>query len=288
MFEISLWLIFVLIAALVRGLNSFLVKVISHKELDSSSIFLIQMCIASIVLLFFIDFNKLEILYTTPIMLYTSIIGLSLFYHKKLSVLVLKDVSSTIMFISTRVFPSILLLFISIFLFGDSLTIMELVGLGVGVLTLLFLYDPTDTAKEGSNFKRGIFYLSGNIITGTLLIVFIALSISIDILYTLFLYSFFCFLFFSIESIYTKKFTFTNLKNLENIRFGALFALFFTIANYFLFLALDLGNIAIVYKIFSFEIFIPIVLSMILYKEKITIKKIVAISLAILSIVFFI
>lgn len=288
MLEIPLWFIFASLAAFVRGSNSFLVKVISHKDLDSSTIFLIQMFIASIILVFYIDFDTFHILYTTPILIYTFLIGLLLFFHKKLSVLTLKDVSSSIMFISTRIFPAIFLLFISIFLFYENLKTFELIGLLLGIITFIFLYDPTDTAKKNSNFKRGIKYLSLNIITGTLLIVFIKYAISINVLYTLFLYSSFCFLFFYLEGLYKRKIYFQNIKNKQNMLYGFLFALFFIISNYFLFLALNLANTAVVYKIFSYEIFIPIILSIIFYKEKITIRKLIAIILTVVSLLFFI
>ena len=47
------------------------------------------------------------------------------------------------------------------------------------------------------------------------------------------------------------------------------------------------GNVAIVYKIISYSLFIPIILSIIFYKEKVTPKKMIAFLLTILSIALF-
>jgi uncharacterized membrane protein len=56
---------------------------------------------------------------------------------------------------------------------------------------------------------------------------------------------------------------------------------------FLLFTALPLFNTTVIYKIYSFEIFIPIILSFIFYKEKLTLRKIIAFILTFVSIWFF-
>ncbi|MCD5380450.1 hypothetical protein LR004_00850, partial [Candidatus Gracilibacteria bacterium] len=48
------------------------------------------------------------------------------------------------------------------------------------------------------------------------------------------------------------------------------------------------GDLAIVYKILSYSLFIPIILSVIVYKEKIGIRQIIAFILTVISILLFI
>ncbi len=285
--EVELWLVYVLIAALFRGGASFITKIISYKNLDSSSIFQIQMFLASLILIFFINKDSLILLYKTPILIYTFLIGMTLFFFKKNTVQVLKDISSSIAFISTRIFPTLLLLIASFILFQKALTIKELIGLLLGILTFVFLYDKTDTAKKDSNFFRGIQRLIVNILLGTFMIIFIKYSILIDINLTLFLYSFFCFCFFFGESISQKSINFSKLTSNQNLSYGFLLGIGFCIANYFLFKALKIANTAVVYKIFSYEIFVPIILSILFFNEKITIRKSIAFILTILSLFFF-
>ena len=81
-----------------------------------------------------------------------------------------------------------------------------------------------------------------------------------------------------------------NLKMIPNIKdhllfVGAGFLNFLSIS--FVFLAFIEGSLSIVYKIISYSIFIPILLSVIFYKEKITIRKTFAFALTIISLWFF-
>ena len=285
--EIPLWFIFAIVALIFRGLGSFCLKVISHKDLDSNFIFLVQMFLATFLLSFFIDYKNLDVLIDSYILLYTGAVGLLLFFHKKISILVLKDVSSSMVFISSRIFPTLLLLVFSMFIFQEFLSSKEIIGILVGILTFVFLYDNKDIAKESSDFKRGIVNLGLLVFTGAFLIVMIKLAVQIDVILSLFLYSVFCFLFFLIEAIFKNSIAFKKINNSTNSFYGLLLAICFCVANYFLFKALQIANTAVVYKIFSYEIFIPIVLSILFFDEKVTFRKIIAFILTVLSLFFF-
>jgi uncharacterized membrane protein len=63
---------------------------------------------------------------------------------------------------------------------------------------------------------------------------------------------------------------------------------FFYCSALFNTLAFQQWDVAIVYKIISYSLFIPIILSVIFYKEKITVKKWVAFLLTIVSILLFV
>lgn len=285
---LPIWFIYVIIALIFRGVSSLLTKIISHKNLDASSIFLIQTFISSIILLFVIDYSKFHLLFKTPILIYTILIGFLLYLHKKIGVLVLKDISASIMFISSRIFPTLLILIISMILFKEYLTRNELIGLILGITTFIFLYDTKDTSEKNSNFYRGIRNLIFHIIIGAALIILIKLSVNIDLKISLLLYSVFAFLFFFLEASYKNKIKLKILKKKENINFAIALAINFCILNYSLFVALSLANTAIIYKIYSYEIFIPIIYSILFLNEKLTLRKMIAFILTILSLMFFI
>ena len=65
-------------------------------------------------------------------------------------------------------------------------------------------------------------------------------------------------------------------------------ALLFFFYIYFLFNTYNLADLGIAYKIQAYSIFIPIFLSIVVYKEKVTFKKILAFVLTLVSLWFFI
>ena len=85
----------------------------------------------------------------------------------------------------------------------------------------------------------------------------------------------------------TKKEVFKIKEHSKTFYLSILNSLLLIISLSFLFQAYLLQNVALVYKIFSFELFIPIILSIIFYKEKITTRKVLAFIGTIITIIFF-
>ena len=284
MFEFPLWFIYVFIALISKGIGSFITKIIAQENFDYKIIFLIQTFLSTCILIFFIDYKTF---FNFELIIFGFLAGLFLFLNKQTMVLSLKEISSSIVFINYRIFSSLILIFLGFIFLNESLTYSQLIGFTLGFFIFYLLYDKKDKSKKSSNFKKGIFYLTILIVIAPLLVLILKLGSNISVKNIVFYYSFFIFIFFLTQNIYQKNVSIKKLSNRNFLKYGIILSLISCITNYSIISAYSLHTISIIYKIFSFEIFIPIILSIIIYKEKISLRKIIAFILTIISIWFF-
>ena len=284
MFEFPLWFIYVFIALILRGFLSFIMKVISYNNLERSKIFFFGSFLSISILFFFIDFN--QILNFELIML-GLLAGLLIYLNQILTINALNHISTSLMFVNNRIFSSIFILIIGYLIFEESLTIFQFIGFVFGIFVFILLFDKTDKPKNKSNVKKGVCFLFLSIIVFTIVNLVNKLGSVINFEMYLFYFILGLLIFNSVEIIYKKNLF--NKQDYNKKLFLCILAYGFCMVslNYFFFKALTLYSFAIVYKVFSFEIFIPIILSVIFYKEKITLRKIIAFVLTISSIWFF-
>ena len=211
------------------------------------------------------------------------------FFILKTRFISLKYLGSSTYFINYRIFSLILLLIFGIVFFSEKITINDYFGIFIGFLVFYLLLEKKEKEESLKNLKRGIVFLFlGVILISGLQGLSKYASINFyNILLIIFYEGIFGFfiLFFSKRKNLKK-----TIKNFPNKKY-TLFLLISGIMNilsiYFNFLAYVEGNLAVVYKIISYSIFITIFLSMIFYKEKINLRKIIAFILTIVSIWFF-
>ena len=284
MFEFPLWFIYIFIALILRGFLSFIMKVISYNNLERTKIFFFGSILSIIILCFLIDFN--ELLNFKIFIL--GIIGGLLFYSQQITAIkTLNNISTSAMFVNTRIFSSIFILILGYLIFGESLTIFQFIGFIFGIFVFILFFDKTDKPKTKSDIKKGIYFLFLTIIIYTVINLVSKYGSTIDVKTYLFYFLFGILVFNLIEMIY-KKNLFNKRDYNKNLFLCILIYGFCMVSfNYFFFKSLTMYNLAVLYKIFSFEIFIPIILSIIIYKEKITLRKIAAFILTIFSIWFF-
>ena len=191
------------------------------------------------------------------------------------------------MFINNRIFSSIFILIMGYLIFEEILTIFQFVGFIFGIFVFILLFDKTDKPKSKANLKKGIYFLFLTIIIFTIENLLNKIGSMINFEIYLFYFLLGVFLSNLLEIIYKKNLF--NKKDYNKKLFLCILAygICSVSLNYFFLKALTIHSFAIVYKIFSFEIFIPIILSIIIYKEKITLRKIIAFVLTIISIWFF-
>jgi uncharacterized membrane protein len=58
------------------------------------------------------------------------------------------------MFINTRIFGSIMVFIISFFLLNETLILNQVIGLTLGIIIFILLYDNKDKPKDNSNYKK--------------------------------------------------------------------------------------------------------------------------------------
>jgi drug/metabolite transporter (DMT)-like permease len=282
-------IVYLLLATTFKGLMSFIGKSIAEKKFNSELItiyfYIFSLLISSIV--FIIKGNYSFQNFTFSIFLLIFISSIFLVFSIKISLKSLNELSSSVFFVNTRLISSIFLLIFSFYIFGELLTTKQFIGFFIGFFIFILLYDKKDKIKKNSNLKKGFIYL------GLFIMIVIFTNLvskylgeKVDIISIVLMYNIFSIL---ISSFVFRK-SLKKLKSNKNknlIKYSFIFAL----SNYLSFLAilkaLTLIPLIIAYKIFSFEIFIPIILSFIFYKEKITYRKIIALVLTGVSFWFF-
>ena len=290
MIEHHLWIIFTLIALFSKGISSFVLKIITEKKLNKNLVIIYDVfwtfILGTITILSFFTFEiTFELL---PFLLVLSL-SFVLVFVKKFNLLSLENLSPSIVFINTRIFSSLLIALVSFITFKEIFTIKETIGFVFGILVFVLLFEKKDVPNKDSNFLKGFFYLS------IVIIITVYLHIGHKISSLEYGVAFYLLQFYFLNTVFSMivyhkdvKYIFNFKQNGEEIKYALYYAIFQLIVFIFLFKAYLLQNVAIVYKIFSFELFIPIILSIIFFKEKVNYKKIIAFILTIISILFFI
>ena len=276
-------------ASICSGIYGFLGKVATERKYDVYLYTWHSVMISVFLGAFFFlgdisNFHFDKTLFFTSIILWISDVSVFLLLMKSLSYL-----STSLVFINYRVISSFFLICIGIFFFQEQVSFLNLIGFFLWFSVFFLLYENEKKEKEHKEIKKWIIYLSICIIMASIwhaVFKYFASEVHIESFY--FFRGIVAFLFVSfIICIRKKKFKYLP-KSKKDLLLPVLNAIFFT-AYYMFFLqkAYALGYLSISYKILSYSVFIPIILSMIFYGEKLTGKRLIAIALTMVSIIFF-
>ena len=265
-------------------LISFQFKFITVNNLKREKIFLLGSFLGMLISLLFVDIQDL---FRLELAFFGIFVGFLIYLNQIFTIKGLKNLSSSMMFINVRVFSSIFLLFLGIIFFNEQMTLNKFLGFFLGVLVFALLFDKNETIEKEANVKVGLLFLCLSVLTFTIanFINKYASLINPNVLLFYFLVG--VFVFSLIEALYKKSLFIKEEYNSKIFILAASYGTLISILNHLFFTALSLHDLAVVYKIFSFEIFVPIFLSAIFYNEKLTIRKIIAFILTIASIWFF-
>ncbi|MCA9495302.1 MAG: EamA family transporter, partial [Nanoarchaeota archaeon] len=265
---------------------SFLLKVSAANNHNSSLVNTYSMFSCSIIGLgiFLLSINNYNPLW----LLFLISLGNAIFYFIAIVTRIegLRNIDTTIYFPLYKTFGPILMVFVGIIFFADNLTYSEYFGVFLGILIPLLLIHNKEKKRQ-KNLKLGLIYLVLGIIFGVSsstmgkLITYNNLNI--------FLFIFISFFLGGLISLYAYKKTRNNSKNnsLNKIkRTGWFNGLLLFLSVYFFTKSTIGSNLGVVYTINSFSLLIPIILSIIFYKEHFDTKKGIAIAPTILSLIF--
>ena len=201
----------------------------------------------------------------------------------------LRYVDSTIFFPLHKFISPLFALLIGVFIFKESLTRPEWIGVILGLVTPLLLITKSENARQ-NNLARGLILM---VISACLA----ATSVSINKQGTDMFAS--VLLFASVTQIFSAMFSLllkyihakngNQYKDYKTIPVG--YALLMGIMQYLSFVMIMLafslnGLLAVVYTINSMYILIPIILSIVFYKEHWNLQKVIAIILSLLALFF--
>lgn len=292
----ELWLIFAFCSIIFWGLKNFALKVISKKQYNVSLVSFYSYVSAAIISgWYYVYLNygniwKIEWLYLIWLFaLWKVIFG---FLNTKTKVMSLDNIDSTIFFPLFKTITLVMLTACSLFVFWEKLTFYEWIWILIGMCWPFLLITKKESKKQ-VNLKKGIVFL---IITSLLMVIISLIEKSVNTMnFNVELFVFLSMLFGVFVSwISYKTIDKKNKDQSEDDTGRKWLPLFWLVLWLFHFLtaytfvkALE-WNLAIVYTINSFSILVPIILSVIFYKEEMTIKKALVIFLSIVSVILFI
>ena len=200
----------------------------------------------------------------------------------------LKYVDSSTYFINYRIFSSILLLIFGQILFSEVISLQEYVLIFLWFLIFFLLLEKKEKKESKSDFVKWIYYiLFGVVLITVAQLLSKSFVVSGHNIASLFVVQWFVgMIIMRLRQKEGKKIW--KVTNKKEILFLMINGIFFYCSALFNTLAFQQGDVVIVYKIISYSLFIPIILSVIFYKEKITVKKVVAFILTIVSILLFV
>jgi len=176
---------------------------------------------------------------------------------------------------------------LSVFYFWEYLNSKEFIGIIVGVSIPLFLINKSEK-KVQNNLKLGLFYIIVTTVTAWVGSFFSKILHSNDLDIDLYMFIWFLSGIFIAGINYKlgqKKWKVYSTKGVYRLWVVLWIITFFSMYTYTYALA---WNLAIAVTINSFSILIPIILSVIFYKEEMTWKKALVIWLSIVSVILFI
>jgi len=282
---LSYWFTSALLTCLSVGLVGFINKVIVEKKYDQKlsavSFYLAQVIIYIIA---FIYIGNYEI--SLIIIFFGVLWGILDYFYLRTRFISLQGISSYLFFINSRLFSSLALLLLGVVIFGDNISLYEYMGFFIGFIVFGLLFEKEKV--KNIDYKKGLTFLGIGIIL--LILVHFGIKYVSTILtniYLLFLSYAFTALIISI--FVNRKDINMQIKDFSNIIYlNIIHAFLFFFYIYFLFNTYNLADLGIAYKIQSYSIFIPIILSIIVYKEKVTYKKMIAFILTMISLWFFV
>ncbi len=284
----NFWFLLSIVSCIFSGLNSFISKILSQKKYDTSAFFIYAFFSSTIYFfIYYLIKQNFSFSYLVFIMGFLSAIFWFCTIYFKIEGL--KYIDSIIFFPIYKVFSNILVLIIGIIFFTEFLTIKQSIGFGLGLFVPMLLINKIEFNSQ-KKFKKGII-LCFVVIIAAILTNFVSKSVTkLDLNIDLYIMLTSLFSLILSQFIFKKKNgqakTNGNTKTLLIYGFLSGFCIF--IISYTYVYALKYGDLSIIYMIQSFSILIPIILSIIFYKESINVKKILAIILTIVSLILFI
>ncbi len=278
------WFVSTLLTTFFIGLVAFVNKIFAERKYNQCLAVLVLYGILTIISGFYILIIGWDVLNFSGIV-WSILFGIEMSLYSLVMLQALKYLPTSTYFVNVRLLSSFTLLFIGIVFFKDIISISEWIGFVLGVIAITLLFEKDE--KSNKNYKKGVLLLlvgAGLLIFGhTVVKVF---SSQANIIPTLLFISFLSAFLFSLmigyKTIVENK---KDLPGIIGINFiqAVLFFLYFLL----LFRIYNMGDLGISYKIQSYSPFIPIILSAIVYKEKISTKKKIALVLVAISLWFF-
>ena len=288
----ELWFWYAILAALFVGFNNFISKIFADKNINSILIVLGQAMAYTLFwllhgLYLWADFALWGSL---PIFIATGCIMGVQFINTRLRVKILKYLSSSEYFVSFRLSNTVLLILLWTLFFHETIWFYQYIGLIFGSVGIALLFEEDKHFQHSRNWKYAIILLCISISCGASIQIiwkFLALNaLSFPVLLFYQGIILFCLsIIFSWPDI--QKTCANHIHEKKYWVLSMIGGVIYYIWSQCNLLAFEYGgNLSIVTKIIAYSLLVPILLSMIFYRERLTIKKGIALIFTIISIYY--
>ncbi len=281
------WFIYALLSALFSGLHTFLQKVSvekSHSSLLVNTINTLTSSVLALMASYFLIADNFNIILIS--VLFGILNGATHIIGSIIRMEGLRYIDTSVFFPLYKTIGPVFTVLLGIVFFAEHLSTRKLAGVILGILVPLLLIHKS-TAFQQHNLSKGLVFV-------VLSALFTALAASFAKIGAQDVQN--IFIFIAVSHFFGGSFAllYHHLKHLDfTVDFNKNIFIVSIIGGIFQFLALSFfilafkgGELAVVYTINSFYILIPIVLSIIFYKEHFNARKALAIGLSILAIFF--
>lgn len=281
----ELWFISALASAAFMGFYVFIQKISAEKNHNSANTTLYSMFTTSALGFIYLLFTQ-EILNSIILILITSTINI-LFYYTSVVTRIdaLKLMPATIYLPLYKIISTFIIFFVTILFFKEEIKILQLIGIIFATMVPILLIEKNKKEKKKFKIEKGVILLligaTATVISSTTSKYVASTGLSI------FYYLTITYFIGGILGILQYKKTKHSTHNNEGaIKWGIISGTLMFLAFVCYLNAFKTGNLAVVYSINSLSILIPLILSILIYKEKLTKKRILAIIFTILSLAF--
>lgn len=267
------WYILAIVSLFAYGIQNFLYKVSAEKKCNSAwTTFSFMISVA--ILATFMFFWKGEKVVDWKFLMLISLANAFTFFVSTISKLeTLKHINGFIAYPLHRL-NNLLVVIFSVFYFHDQLSLNQVIGVCLSLVVIFILAtDQNGSTSVDGDFKKGIRYAFLGIIfaaASTIVVKFAATRIET---FSFIAISYFYNVIFSLSIVKKMQTERENDNHRNAIIIGALIGATNFIGFYLFMKALASGPLSVVSIINSLSVLIAIVLSAIVYKEKITWKK---------------
>ena len=280
------WYGLALVALVLYGVQNFLYKVSAEKKCNAAWVMVAVAATTGILGMVFF-FLSGETVVDISLLLWLSFIASAIFLISRIALIeALKNMSSSVVYPIARLSTVLVVLF-ALFYFRESLSLFQAGGIGLAVAVLLILtkHNRQERAKH-PNFRLGVILAIATLFSvaaAGIITKFAAISFE----------NFFAFI--ALSGIFGVIFAFGLTNKLQSgkedtnhrnaILIGGIAGLLNFIGFYILLQALAIGPLSIIAAIHSMSFVIAILLALLIYKEKLTRRRLVGIGFTVLALI---
>jgi drug/metabolite transporter (DMT)-like permease len=285
------WVIWAIFGAIFWWIFNFFYKVIAQREYDTYVVTAYSYIVAFIIsLIWYIYTGNYELdVDKNLVILALALWNIIFFYLSVISrIEALRNIDTVVFYPLYKTFGPIFVTSISIFYFRESLELLQIIWILVGISIPLLLINQNEN-KIQKNMFRWLIFLWITVLWGSISPIFPKLAtvllVNMDafVVYTFFMGIIFSYLWYKLHHRKEKK-----IYKTEWIFKFAIISWIIQFCTFYTYNMSMQWNLAVAFTINSFSILIPIILSIIFYWEHFNLKKWIVIALSVVSILLFI